>query len=110
MSDKDDRQPPSGDEEAVIATKPRAKTKRPSMYKVLMVNDDYTPMDFVVMALKRFFGKDHEEATKVMLEVHNKGLGLCGIYTYDVAETKASQVVDAARRNQHPLQCRIEKE
>ncbi len=93
-----------------VKTKQRTKTQRPPMYKVLMLNDDFTPMDFVVQVLMQFFGKSRQEATQIMLDVHNLGVGTCGIYTYEVAETKASQVMDTARRSQHPLQCRIEKE
>ena len=93
-----------------IATKSRAKTKKPSMYKVLMLNDDYTPMEFVVAVLERFFSKQHEEALQIMLHVHQKGVGICGVFTYEVAETKVTQVMDYARKNQHPLQCTLEKE
>jgi len=93
---------------AVIArTKPQ--TKRPSMYRVLILNDDYTPMEFVVHVLERFFGKDHEAATRIMLHVHHHGIGECGIFTYEVAETKVTQVMDFARKHQHPLQCVMEK-
>ncbi len=92
-----------------IATKTRTKPKKPSQYKVLMLNDDYTPMEFVVMVLKRFFGMDLEQATRVMLHVHQRGVGVCGIFTYEVAETKVNQVMDFARQNQHPLQCTLEK-
>ena len=93
-----------------IATKTRSKTKKPAMYKVLLLNDDYTPMEFVVEILERFFGKQAEEAVRIMLHVHQKGVGVCGIYTYEVAETKVTQVVDYARENQHPLQCTLEKD
>jgi ATP-dependent Clp protease adaptor protein ClpS len=93
-----------------LAVKTRAKTKKPSMYKVLMLNDDYTPMEFVVYILERIFNKSGEDATRIMLHVHQKGVGLCGVFTYEVAETKATQVMDLARRNQHPLQCTIEKD
>ena len=93
-----------------IATRTRAKPKKPSQYKVLMLNDDYTPMEFVVMVLKRFFRMDLEQATRVMLHVHQKGVGICGVFPYEVAETKVNQVMDFARQNQHPLQCTIEKE
>ena len=79
------------------------------MYKVLMLNDDYTPMEFVVHVLERFFQKSREEATRIMLHVHRRGVGVCGVYTYEVAETKVTQVMDLARQNQHPLQCTIEK-
>jgi len=92
-----------------IATRTRAKPKKPSQYKVLMLNDDYTPMEFVVMVLKRFFRMDLEQATRVMLHVHQKGVGICGVFPYEVAETKVSQVMDFARQNQHPLQCTLEK-
>ncbi|UYH54169.1 ATP-dependent Clp protease adapter ClpS [Qipengyuania sp. SS22] len=92
-----------------IATKTRAKPKKPSQYKVLLLNDDYTPMEFVVIVLKRFFKMDMEEATRVMLHVHQKGVGICGIFPYEVAETKVHQVMDFARQNQHPLQCTLEK-
>ncbi len=88
----------------------RTRTKKPSMYKVLMLNDDYTPMEFVVDVLQHIFQKTQEEATKIMLHVHQKGVGVCGIYTYEVAETKVTQTVDYARKNQHPLQCTLEKE
>jgi ATP-dependent Clp protease adaptor protein ClpS len=92
-----------------LATKTRAKSKKPSQYKVLMLNDDYTPMEFVVMVLKRFFKMDLEQATRVMLHVHQKGVGVCGIFPYEVAETKVNQVMDFARQNEHPLQCTLEK-
>ena len=92
-----------------IATKTRTKPKKPSQYKVLLLNDDYTPMEFVVLVLKRFFGMNMDEATRVMLHVHQKGVGVCGIFTYEVAETKVNQVMDFARENQHPLQCTLEK-
>lgn len=97
------------DAEVGIATKAKTKPKKPSQYKVLMLNDDYTPMEFVVMVLKRFFGMDLEQATRVMLHVHQRGVGVCGIYTYEIAETKVNQVMDFARQNQHPLQCTLEK-
>jgi len=93
-----------------VVIKTRPKTKRPSMYKVLMLNDDYTPMEFVVHVLERFFGKNRDEAHRIMLHVHQRGVGVCGVYTYEVAETKVTQVMDLARQNQHPLQCTIEKE
>jgi ATP-dependent Clp protease adaptor protein ClpS len=93
-----------------VATKTRVRTKKPSMYRVLILNDDYTPMEFVVLILERFFNKDREQATRIMLHVHQKGVGVCGVYTYEVAETKVAQVMDMARRNEHPLQCTMEKE
>ncbi|MEL1249309.1 ATP-dependent Clp protease adapter ClpS [Aurantiacibacter gilvus] len=92
-----------------VATRTRAKPKKPSQYKVLLLNDDYTPMEFVVMVLKRFFRMDLEEATRVMLHVHQRGVGVCGIFPFEVAETKVNQVMDCARENQHPLQCTLEK-
>ena len=91
-----------------LATKTRSKTKKPQLYKVLMLNDDYTPMEFVVMVLQRFFRMEIEEATRVMLQVHQKGVGVCGVFSYEVAETKVNQVMDCARDNQHPLQCTLE--
>jgi ATP-dependent Clp protease adaptor protein ClpS len=98
-----------GDDQVGIATKTRTRPKKPSMFKVLMLNDDYTPMEFVVMVLKRFFSMDLEQATRVMLHVHQKGVGVCGIFPYEIAETKVNQVMDFARQNQHPLQCTLEK-
>ncbi|RCL07479.1 ATP-dependent Clp protease adapter ClpS [Acetobacter pasteurianus] len=92
----------------VVRAKP--KTRKPAMYKVLMLNDDYTPMEFVVYVLERFFQKNREEATDIMLNVHRRGVGVCGVFTYEVAETKVAQVMDLARQNQHPLQCTIEKD
>ena len=93
-----------------VVVKARPKTRKPTMYKVLMLNDDYTPMEFVVHVLERFFSKSREEATRIMLHVHRRGVGVCGVFTYEVAETKVTQVMDLARQNQHPLQCTIEKE
>ena len=92
-----------------VVTKTRTRTKRPSLYRVLLLNDDYTPMEFVVIVLERFFHKGREEATHIMLHVHQHGVGECGIYTYEVAETKVTQVMDFARKHQHPLQCVMEK-
>lgn len=92
-----------------VAIKTRTKPKKPSQYKVLLLNDDYTPMEFVVLVLQRFFSMDLDQATRVMLHVHQKGVGVCGIFTYEVAETKVNQVMDFARENQHPLQCTLEK-
>lgn len=102
--DDNDNGPNTG---VVIRSKP--KVKKPSMFKVIMLNDDYTPMEFVVMVLERFFAKSHEEATNIMLHVHQKGIGVCGVFTYEVAETKVTQVMDMARQHQHPLQCTLEK-
>jgi ATP-dependent Clp protease adaptor protein ClpS len=108
-ADEDGGKDEGGAGQVGIATKARAKPKKPSQYKVLMLNDDYTPMEFVVMVLKRFFAMDLEQATRVMLHVHQRGVGVCGIFTYEVAETKVNQVMDFARQNQHPLQCTLEK-
>lgn len=99
---------PGGPGTAVI-TKTKTQTKRPNLYRVLILNDDYTPMEFVVMVLQRFFNMDIEQATQVMLHVHQQGVGVCGVFSYEVAETKVNQVMDAARQNQHPLQCTLEK-
>lgn len=107
MADKDDDTP--GNPGVGLATRPRTKAKKPSMYKVLLLNDDYTPMEFVVMVLQRFFNMDIEQATQVMLHVHQQGVGVCGVFSYEVAETKVNQVMDAARQHQHPLQCTLEK-
>ena len=93
---------------AVVEAKP--KPQKPSLYRVLILNDDYTPMEFVVYVLERFFNKSREDATRIMLHVHQTGVGVCGVYTYEVAETKVAQVVDMARRHQHPLQCTMEKD
>jgi ATP-dependent Clp protease adaptor protein ClpS len=108
MSDTDRRGGDGPNTGVVVKTRP--KTRKPAMYKVLMLNDDYTPMEFVVHVLERFFQKSREEATRIMLHVHRRGVGVCGVYTYEVAETKVTQVMDLARQNQHPLQCTIEKE
>ena len=101
---------PSGGPQTGVVVKAKPKTKKPSMYKVLMLNDDYTPMEFVVHVLERFFAKDREEATRIMLHVHHRGVGICGVYTYEVAETKVTQVMDFARQHKHPLQCTLEKD
>lgn len=121
MSDDDDfaAQPPDHDngngeganeEEAGVLLKARPKTKKPAMYKVLLLNDDYTPMEFVVHVVEKFFNKNRQEATDIMLHVHRRGVGVCGIFTYEVAETKVAQVMDYARLNEQPLQCTMEKE
>jgi ATP-dependent Clp protease adaptor protein ClpS len=99
-----------GEGKTGLITKTRPKTKKPSLYKVLLLNDDYTPMEFVVHVLERFFNKGREEATRIMLHVHHKGVGICGVFTYEVAETKVAQVMDFSRQHQHPLQCTMEKE
>ncbi len=110
MSGNDKRNGDQGTPDLGTVVKTRAKTRKPTMYKVLMLNDDYTPMEFVVHILERFFQKTRDEATRIMLHVHRRGVGVCGIFTYEVAETKVTQVMDLARQNQHPLQCTIEKE
>ena len=99
---------PNGPGTSVI-TKTRTQTKRPNLYRVLLLNDDYTPMEFVVHILENFFNKDTETAHQIMMHVHQHGIGECGIYTYEVAETKVTQVMDFARKHQHPLQCVMEK-
>ena len=103
------RRPDDGDSGTNVVTKTRPKTKRPSLYRVLLLNDDYTPMEFVVHVLQRFFTMGIEDATRVMLQVHQQGVAVCGVFTYEVAETKVTQVIDFARENQHPLQCTLEK-
>ena len=103
MNEKDDRG--SGD---LLVEEAPPRVKKPKMYRVIMVNDDYTPMEFVVHVLESFFSMNRQQATKVMLEVHTKGKGVCGIFPYDLAETKATQVVDYARSNEHPLICTVE--
>jgi ATP-dependent Clp protease adaptor protein ClpS len=112
MSDEfeDDRDEPDGGADGRVGTKTLTRTKKPSLYRVLLLNDDYTPMEFVVYVLERFFQKSREEATTVMLHVHQNGVGLCGVFTYEVAETKVAQVLDLARRHEHPLQCTMEKD
>lgn len=98
------------DPESGLMLKVRPKTRKPSMYKVLLLNDDYTPMDFVIHVLESFFNKDRQEATEIMMHVHRRGVGVCGIYTYEIAETKVTQVMDFARKHEQPLQCTMEKE
>ena len=97
-----------GQSQVILETRPR--TKKPSMYKVIMLNDDYTPMEFVLYVLQRFFGMSSGQATAIMLNVHQRGVGVCGVFSYEVAEAKATQVMDYARQNEHPLQLQIEKE
>ena len=109
MSDDSDHSD-DNDYSTGIATRTRTRTKRPSMYRVVILNDDYTPMEFVVYILERFFNKSREEATQIMLHVHNHGVGVCGVFTFEVAETKVAQVLDLAQRNEHPLQCTMERE
>ena len=110
--DGDKRRRDGGDANAGVdvSVKTKAKTKRPSLYKVLMLNDDYTPMEFVVHVLQRFFSMNHDRAFDIMLTVHNKGVAVVGVYPFEIAETKVTQVMDCARSNQHPLQCTMEKE
>lgn len=107
-ADREDDRP--GNPGLGVLTRTRAKTKKPSMYRVLLLNDDFTPMEFVVHVLERFFSKNKQEATEIMLHVHRKGVGVCGVFTYEVAETKVNMVMDYARKNEHPLQCTMEKE
>jgi ATP-dependent Clp protease adaptor protein ClpS len=92
-----------------VITRTKTQTKKPSMYRVLLLNDDYTPMEFVVIVLRKYFNKGQEDATRIMLHVHQQGVGECGVFTYEVAETKVTQVMDFARKHQHPLQCIMEK-
>jgi ATP-dependent Clp protease adaptor protein ClpS len=109
MAGDGDRDGGDDDPAGGLATRTRTRTKKPTPYRVLMLNDDYTPMEFVVLVLQRFFKMTMEEATQVMLHVHQRGVGVCGVFSYEVAETKVSQVIDFARQNQHPLQCTLEK-
>ena len=108
MAGKSGRPKDAGQTGVITRTEP--KTKKPSLYKVLLLNDDYTPMEFVIVVLERFFNKGRDEATRIMLHVHQKGVGICGVYTFEIAETKVTQVMDFARKHQHPLQCTMEKE
>lgn len=113
MAEPDDPMPPMGpmdDRQNGLALETRPKTKKPALYKVLLLNDDFTPMEFVIHILERFFSKNKQEATDIMLHVHRRGVGVCGIYTYEVAETKVAQVMDFARANEQPLQCTMERE
>jgi len=105
-----DKNGPGDDGRTGLVTKTRPKTKKPSLYKVLLLNDDYTPMEFVTIVLQKYFGKSHDEAERIMLHVHQKGVGICGVFTFEVAETKVTQVMDFSRANNHPLQCTMEKE
>lgn len=108
-SSDEDKQGGKGGPNAAVLTRAQEKTKRPSMYRVLLLNDDYTPMDFVVMVLLKYFGKQQDDAWRIMMTVHQNGVGECGVFTYEVAETKVTQVMDYARKHQHPLQCVMEK-
>ena len=109
-SGADDPAPPDGGRQSSLLLKTRPKTRKPSMYRVLLLNDDYTPMEFVIHILERFFSKNRMEATDIMMHVHRRGVGVCGVFTYEVAETKVQQVMDFARANEQPLQCTMEKE
>jgi ATP-dependent Clp protease adaptor protein ClpS len=109
MANDENRSGGTGGPATSVITKVKPKTKRPNLYRVLILNDDYTPMEFVVHVLEKFFQKDVEAATKIMLHVHHNGIGECGIFTYEIAETKVTQVMDFARKHQHPLQCVMEK-
>jgi ATP-dependent Clp protease adaptor protein ClpS len=109
LGDGDNKQKGQGVPGTAVITKTEPKTKRPNLYRVLLLNDDYTPMEFVVHVLERFFNKDHETALQIMMDVHQHGMGECGIYSYEVAETKVMQVMDFSRKHQHPLQCVMEK-
>ncbi len=102
--------PEDDDADSAIVTKTRTRTRRPPLYKVLLLNDDYTPMEFVVAVLERFFGMSHAQAFEIMLTVHKKGVAVVGVFSHEIAETKVAQVMDFARRHQHPLQCTMEKE
>ena len=109
MANNDEKGSGTNGPSTSVITKVKPKTKRPNLYRVLILNDDYTPMEFVVHVLEKFFQKDVEAATKIMLHVHHNGIGECGIFTYEIAETKVTQVMDFARKHQHPLQCVMEK-
>jgi ATP-dependent Clp protease adaptor protein ClpS len=98
------------DDDTGVILKTRPKTERPPMYKVLLLNDDYTPMEFVVMVLERYFGLTHDQSMELMLTVHKKGVAVAGVFTHQIAETKVAQVMDAARKHGHPLQCTMEKD
>ena len=108
---KDPRRDRGGDDGRTgLDTRTRPKTKKPSLYRVVLLNDDYTPMEFVVQVLEKYFSRGQDEATRIMLQVHQKGAGICGVYSHEVAETKVIQVMDFSRQNAHPLQCTMEKE
>jgi ATP-dependent Clp protease adaptor protein ClpS len=109
MGNDENRTGGTGGPATSVIAKVKPKTKRPNLYRVLILNDDYTPMEFVVHVLEKFFQKDVEAATKIMLHVHHHGIGECGVFTYEIAETKVTQVMDFARKHQHPLRCVMEK-
>ena len=98
------------EQELGVITKEKPEVKKPDMYAVVLINDDYTPMEFVIYVLQTIFKKSYEEAKKIMLLVHNEGKGICGIYSLDIAETKANQVIEFSRVNQHPLECKVQKQ
>ncbi|QDL93568.1 ATP-dependent Clp protease adapter ClpS [Paroceanicella profunda] len=102
--------PPGRGTDTVLAPRAKSKSQRPPLYKVMLLNDDYTPMEFVVHVLERFFGITNQHAVDLMLTVHRKGVAVVGVFSFEIAETKVTQVMDYARRNQHPLQCTMEKE
>lgn len=106
QDDQDDHDAPG----TVVVSKPKTKTRTPPLYRVILVNDDYTPMDFVIHVLQKFFSKDMPEATKIMMQVHNKGAGTCGVFSFEIAETKVYQVNHYSRQNRHPLKCTMEQE
>lgn len=108
MSDKD--QNSQINNESGLLTQTRDETKKPEMYKVVLLNDDFTPMEFVIIVLQKFFAMNSDRATNVMLHIHQRGVGVCGVFTYEIAETKVGQVMDFSRRNEHPLQCTMEKD
>ena len=111
MAQDQDNDKPGFDDDAGggVLTERKVRTDRPSLFKVLLHNDDYTPMEFVVDVLTRFFSKTHEQATEIMLTVHHKGIGLCGIYPHEIAETKVALVTETAREHEYPLQCTMER-
>ena len=106
LSDDDD----GSNQDTILLSAPKSKTEKPPLYKVMLLNDDYTPMEFVVYVLERFFGINHQQSVEIMLTVHKKGLAVVGVFTFEIAETKVTQVMDFAKQNQHPLQCTMEKE
>lgn len=112
MAHDDNDRPDDGGEGGGVGgvlTERKVRTQRPSLFKVILHNDDYTPMDFVIEVLTRFFGKSHEQATEIMLTVHHKGLAVCGVYPYEIAETKVAMVTESAREHEYPLQCTLER-
>ena len=104
------QQSDNDDDDTLLLERTRPKLKKPPLFKVVLLNDDYTPMEFVVHVLEKFFGKNRSDATRIMLHVHQRGVGVCGVFTYEVAESKVNTVIDFSRKHQHPLQCTLEKE